>query len=449
MGLPLRNASLPIPIPGPPGPGGSNDISESGTDSGSGFGLSIIASGQPISGSRHTHSLRISHPRRGCLGDACGLDPDSYRTTLDRCSRSRSNFKPNSNNKHHDKLRRRAQLARNSPEPSPSSSHDASPRRSPWSADADEGCVLARSTLALPGEDLTPEWGSAPRGSSEDEISPSSQSSQSSQSSTQSRRSRRRSGGGSGGSQDGEGEKRRPPSLERQDAFRDEKTAKKPPQSWATPRVIPRNHYDDDNNNNHNSSDNDEDIAELYRLGVLYDDVHERGSGFSLAQIDHVEPTYSLRVRPQRSRRRAEEREEWGGREGDDWYHEPSGLSAVDLAVSAFGEDERVAGWLLSGTSSFSQTTSMPSQPQSQQRTTTQHDGQLVTVIYELEDDDYHETRTIPAASEDNSLDLVSLSSGRISLSDYDMAEDVMMTDAGTEAESDVDPWVVLGPDGS
>jgi hypothetical protein len=39
-------------------------------------------------------------------------------------------------------------------------------------------------------------------------------------------------------------------------------------------------------------------IAELYRLGLLYDNEYERGEGFSLARIDRAEAAFSVRVRP-------------------------------------------------------------------------------------------------------------------------------------------------------
>ncbi|KAI0835691.1 hypothetical protein F5Y06DRAFT_124397 [Hypoxylon sp. FL0890] len=59
------------------------------------------------------------------------------------------------------------------------------------------------------------------------------------------------------------------PQLKRQEAFRESKT-------W---------HYSDVVN----------DDSDLYKLGILYDDEHTRGSYFSLDTIVHSEPVYSIR----------------------------------------------------------------------------------------------------------------------------------------------------------
>lgn len=69
---------------------------------------------------------------------------------------------------------------------------------------------------------------------------------------------------------------RRKPRLERQEAFH-------------VPEMIFR-------------SDAVQDDAELYQLGILYDDEQLRGAGFTLDSIAHIEPTYE--VRPAKRARR-------------------------------------------------------------------------------------------------------------------------------------------------
>ncbi|KAK0711826.1 hypothetical protein B0H67DRAFT_301499 [Lasiosphaeris hirsuta] len=105
---------------------------------------------------------------------------------------------------------------------SPTNTHRARARK-PWAGDVVEGCVLAREPgVRLPGE------------------------------------------------------RRRPPSLERQNAFRDARTVKR----GGLKRGF---------------SEDGADEAELYRLGLLYDDEHERGSAFSLNAIVHQDPGWNVK----------------------------------------------------------------------------------------------------------------------------------------------------------
>jgi hypothetical protein len=182
-------------------------------------------------------------------------------------------------------------------------------------------------------------------------------------------------------------------------------------------------------------------VAELYRMGLLYDDEHERGEGFSMNQIVREEPLYSVRVRPaaRRARKQAESAD-FG----------PS--LAVDLAFSAFAEDEALAGWMVSS-SSFASQGLRPEEPCRLWQGVV-HDTPRLTVIYELADD------TVSAVSSDDFLESVSVSElsdctgeGEDDLAwaildrcDADAATATPM--AGAEAE-EVDPWVVLGHDGS
>jgi hypothetical protein len=187
-------------------------------------------------------------------------------------------------------------------------------------------------------------------------------------------------------------------------------------------------------------------VAELYRMGLLYDDEYERGEGFSLDRIVREEPAYSLRVRPANSRLRRGRRDR---RAAD--YHYVSLSSAVDLAFSALGEDEALAGWLLSpSASSFSCGTAALEQPRP--RTEAAHDTPRLTVIYELADD------AVSAVSADDFLDSVSVSEVSYCGGEDDDEQAWAMLKACNGAaapatvevdEDDIDPWVVLGHDGS
>lgn len=108
-----------------------------------------------------------------------------------------------------------------------------------------------------------------------------------------------------------DGHRRRPPSLERQEAFRDARTVKR--------RVT----IDD---------------AELYRLGLLYDDEHERGSGFNLDAIVHDEPAYTLNMRATKR----------GRKRKSDHAHGQARDLPLNLSFAALGDDEALARFLIS-----------------------------------------------------------------------------------------------------
>ena len=111
---------------------------------------------------------------------------------------------------------------------------------------------------------------------------------------------------------------RRPPSLERQEAFRESSTSKKRSSSGMDTLL------------------QDE---ELYRLGLLYDDEHERGSGFNLDAIVHDEPVFHIRpTKRGRSRK-------------DKFSTEVAAYAPtlpLELSFSAFGQDEALAAFLIS-----------------------------------------------------------------------------------------------------
>ncbi|KAB5569946.1 hypothetical protein GE09DRAFT_691681 [Coniochaeta sp. 2T2.1] len=108
----------------------------------------------------------------------------------------------------------------------------------------------------------------------------------------------------------------RRPSLEREEAFCGERPAKK----------------------RCRSEDGDETVRELYRLGLLYDNPHERGERFSFDSIVHDGPLYSISV--QQSRRRAKRR---GSDRRGTWHHS----LPLELSMTALEDDERLARFLV------------------------------------------------------------------------------------------------------
>ncbi len=109
----------------------------------------------------------------------------------------------------------------------------------------------------------------------------------------------------------------RPPSLERQEAFRDSSTSKKRSFSGLDELV---------------------ELEELYRIGLLYDDEHERGSGFSLDTIVHDEPLFQIRpAKRGRGRKRNAD---------DDGPQSHAPVLPLELSFSALGADEALAAFL-------------------------------------------------------------------------------------------------------
>ncbi|KAK4118582.1 hypothetical protein N657DRAFT_685130 [Parathielavia appendiculata] len=371
--------------------------------------------------------------------DYCNLHPQLQ--SPHRHSRCRRGLSSNSNRnclrsqQHRKPGHRTSNLGRQ--RPAAAETHHVKPHNH-WAADADEGRALARSNILLPGEQyaqqLDQQYGHERH---------------------------RRSSRASSDSSSSDGRQRRPPSLERQDAFRDEKTIKRRRCSWddtssGLSTNVPRSVRTEDDDDAREVAelyrmgllydDDAREVAELYRMGLLYDDEHERGEGFSLDRIVREEPVYSLRVRPARRR----------GRE-DIFGFVPS--FTVDLAFPAFAEDESLARWLISGCSSSQGM--LPEEPRRPRRKAL-HDTPRLTVIYELADD---AMSVLPA---DDFLEFYSVSnfSGCVAgeevgqdwaiLDKYDGNETALsataaatMAVADDEDEEVDDPWVVLGHDGS
>ena len=275
--------------------------------------------------------------------------------------------------------------------------HHVKPR---WAADVDEGTALARSAIGLPGETY--------HGSEVDDDSQPSSRSRSTSSS-----------------------RRRPPSLERQDAFRDARTVKRRRGSSSSEEMLSQSSSLPGDGMERELEEAQE-IEQLYWMGLLYDDEHERGEGFSMDRIVREEPVYSVRVRPARNRRNRKE---------DKNVSMDLGL---DLAFPALAEDKALAQFLLSGSAS-------PSVESTPGWRATTHDTPPLTVIYELADE------VVAPVAADNFLDSVS------EISEWTEEDELAWAiidgcngngnaaaRAATDEEmEDGDPWVVLGHDGS
>jgi hypothetical protein len=147
----------------------------------------------------------------------------------------------------------------------------------------------------------------------------------------------------------------RTPSLEREDAFRDASTAK------GNVR-LQRNQ----------SLNEDAEVAELYRMGLLYDDEQDRGDAFNLNSIEHQEPVYT--VRPAKRSRKNKTRRY------SDVDQKPLYL---DLSFADLGIDQTSAQYFPSGSSSDSEE---PADDGSlQQSSSTARAFAPLRVIYELD----------------------------------------------------------------
>ncbi|KAK4235591.1 hypothetical protein C8A03DRAFT_46290 [Achaetomium macrosporum] len=328
--------------------------------------------------------------------------------------------------RHHHRL----QLERTS-----GGTHHVRPRQR-WTADAVvEGCALARSSLQLPSDNSTTNNFS----SSERHWSRCS--------------SRRRSTTLSP-------RRGRPPSLERQDAFRDERTAKsRHSHGFDNDDLISSLYLSQSERAEHQSREEDEEakeVAELYRMGLLYDNEYERGAGFSLDRIarDYVEePVYSVRVRPAKRIRREEERMGSGF----------VSLSSVDLAFSALAEDEALAGWLMSGCHrEEAAADALRTAAAASVVRDTVHKPPRLIVIYELADD------AVSAMSAEDSFCSASVSELSYCVGEDDASAWTMIdgcngtnenaalvvsapgaVEEAVAEKGGVEPWVVLGLDGS
>ena len=203
----------------------------------------------------------------------------------------------------------------------------------------------------------------------------------------------------------------RRPSLEREDAFCDASTYKCKGirvRSLATP---PR--------------DEDAQIAELYRMGLLYDDevdASQQDLSFNLDKIHHNEPVYTIR-HAKRSRK--------GGKGGKSMHATPLNL---DLSFADLGNDDDIARYLQSPAATESDETL-------QQGVRRQHTPPL-RVIYEL-------------SSAKPSFDVDTSQPPDLMEDDYDCFSDSELDDGPSQREvkegatPGSEAWIILGEDGS
>ncbi|KAK1756506.1 hypothetical protein QBC47DRAFT_401409 [Echria macrotheca] len=175
---------------------------------------------------------------------------------------------------------------------------------------------------------------------------------------------------------------RRPPSLERQDAFWDVRTVKQHTytshhSSASYHRGLKRTRSFDEDEERKLAADD----AELYRLGLLYDDEYERGEGFGLDAIVHAQPLWRLAVsRPPTKK----------GKVGKGTRGRKEFRADLDLALSfaALGEDEALAAFLMAPGEDELVPTPAEEKMEVEARTGySQQRETRLTVVYELEGD--------------------------------------------------------------
>ncbi|KAJ9136823.1 hypothetical protein NKR23_g9499 [Pleurostoma richardsiae] len=162
-----------------------------------------------------------------------------------------------------------------------------------------------------------------------------------------------------------DGDRSRPPSLERQEAFRDARTAKRQCSSSSSTCL----------------AEDDDDDAELYRLGLLYDDEHERGPGFSLDAVVHDEPAYAYSVNFRQQGKRGQKRKVEEHGTGTDGHFE----LPLNLSFSRLADDEAIARFLISPLDE--EVVDIPGGEETQDNSDSTHavDATL-KIIYELDD---------------------------------------------------------------
>ncbi|OHE92505.1 hypothetical protein CORC01_12223 [Colletotrichum orchidophilum] len=209
---------------------------------------------------------------------------------------------------------------------------------------------------------------------------------------------------------------RRTPSLEREEAFRDPRTTKS------------RLHPDDA-----------PDVAQLYRMGLLYDDEHLRGSAFGLDLIDHLsEPEYT--TRPAKRARKSKPRQPAS-------YDDDVQL-ALDLSLAELGRDESFAQFLCSP-----DLDELPSGDESDGSTYSARLAPLQFVSELVQSPEYFSDNTLPELTTDSDSDSSASYNFSSDEDDSTGAEPGKRLNAttehdGTNQEFDRAPWMVPG-DGS
>ncbi|KAL7626521.1 hypothetical protein AAE478_003293 [Parahypoxylon ruwenzoriense] len=195
------------------------------------------------------------------------------------------------------------------------------------------------------------------------------------------------------------------------------------------------------------------DDAELYRLGLLYDDDHVRGSGFNLDTIDHSDPIYLVRPAKRAKRQRA----------GDSYLY-------LDISFASLGSNVDSQQFLAPEVVQLPTPTD-DDDTATQDRWSDYFTGQgpsyanaLLSVIHELPESSSH-SLSISAPAATDFLGLISGSERGGGGDEEDGSDDWALleaeilsttdTDIGVDAEDTVDitsategAWIVLG-DGS
>ncbi|KAI9166548.1 hypothetical protein HJFPF1_02657 [Paramyrothecium foliicola] len=204
----------------------------------------------------------------------------------------------------------------------------------------------------------------------------------------------------------------RRPSLEREDAFRDATTAKGNVRLRRAVNTI--------------ASDEDAQVAELYSMGLLYDDDEQsRTEAFNLNSIKHDETLYTIRPSKRARKNRT--------RGSDEPLH-------LDLSFADLGNDNAIAQYLMSPSAAEPSTEGEASHQ-------SQHGSRAdvpLRVIYEL-------ATSTPSYDVDTSQppDLIN-----DSLSDYDCLSESEFDDTpsqqevyDTAANPPTEAWIMLGDD--
>lgn len=244
----------------------------------------------------------------------------------------------------------------------------------------------------------------------------------------------------------------RPPSLERQGAFRDASTTKR--------RM------------SQSSSDADGDEAELYSLGLLYDNEHACGTGFGLDTIVHDAPLYSISVTQGRSSRgrvrdpSPRSSDEVSESEGFSDFNtlEPLpelGLSfanlADDAALARFLQDEEMAAYLASVPEGEHDVVADWSCFPSSSFPSSSSSSSPVRVIYELvpevemeiEDEAESSCEGSDMDTGDWVMDMAGLVDDDIDDDDNDDDNILFRTDTSSDKDNDSNPddtWLLLRP---
>jgi len=127
----------------------------------------------------------------------------------------------------------------------------------------------------------------------------------------------------------------RRPSLEREEAFWDPTTSKRARTCSMEDSVV-----------SVVDADADPETAQLYRMGILYDDEYTRGSAFTLNTIIHDEPEFTIRPAKRQRKARAEPSAAEAAAARNIFFSQ-NGLS-LHLSFAQLQHDEMIAQYLIS-----------------------------------------------------------------------------------------------------